>query len=442
LNVLENVSQLFCLPILWLLQRHNKRDFDRFNNANANRDDRRIVNRQDHNESYRRDRHRDQNRSDPHRKGSHDWNSSRNDSQYGPSGMYGSGGGPPPPPPPPPPRHPMQGMPAPGGPNAYHQMPGMHPPGPQSMYGQPPQPHPGQQQPFALQTIGSPALSTAPSSNLFFGQQPQQQSYVAVSNGPSYPNTQGMMQQQIPQQSYSTAFSQQQQQQQQQGWNNSSGLQNSQVDGAALADILGIADKAASAVQALQNQQQNNFVNPYQVAVPQSPSFQTQQQQFQQNHMQPSSQQDPMRYRDYSAPSASSQASYSGPHQMPQQAYNQSQPNMGFHSDSRQQSSFRPQQQRPQHHEQQRSQGLKRHSTAALTELPPSVQFAINNLQASRLIDGPLDTGMLGMIKDLPEPLALRALQRFQTLDQKSMRNKTAYLAGLLRRELESINLR
>jgi hypothetical protein len=343
----------------------------------------------------------------------------------------------------------MQGMPASGAPNTYHQMTGMHPSGPQSIYGQPQQPHPGQQQSFVAQAMGSPALSNAPSSNSFFGQQPQQQAYVAASNVPSYANTQGMMQQPAPQQSYSNAFSQHhhhQQQQQQQGWNNSSSLQNPQVDGAALVDILGIADKAASAVQALQSQQQNNFLNPYQGAVPQSQSFQTpQQQQFQQNPMQTPTQQNQhhMRYGDYSAPPPSSQPLYSGPPQMQQQPYNQSQHNMGFRSDSRQQQSYRPQQERPQqHHEQQRSQGPKRHSTADLSELSPSVQFAINNLQASRLIDGPLDSGMLGMIKDLPEPLALRALQRFQTLDQKTMRNKTAYLAGLLRRELESIHLR
>lgn len=49
---------------------------------------------------------------------------------------------------------------------------------------------------------------------------------------------------------------------------------------------------------------------------------------------------------------------------------------------------------------------------------------------------------MLGMIKDLPEDMALIALQKFAALDKSSMRNVTAYLAGLLRRELEKINRR
>jgi hypothetical protein len=46
------------------------------------------------------------------------------------------------------------------------------------------------------------------------------------------------------------------------------------------------------------------------------------------------------------------------------------------------------------------------------------------------------------MIFDLPEALALAALQKFATIDKTNMRNRTAYLAGVLRRELERINRR
>jgi hypothetical protein len=46
------------------------------------------------------------------------------------------------------------------------------------------------------------------------------------------------------------------------------------------------------------------------------------------------------------------------------------------------------------------------------------------------------------MIKDLPEPMALEAINRFAAMDKTSMRNTTAYLAGVLRRELEMINRR
>lgn len=73
---------------------------------------------------------------------------------------------------------------------------------------------------------------------------------------------------------------------------------------------------------------------------------------------------------------------------------------------------------------------------------PDSSSFALQNLQATGQIVGPLDEGMLGMVKDLPEDLALQALQKFATIDKQTMRNKTAYLAGVLRRELEKIHRR
>ena len=70
------------------------------------------------------------------------------------------------------------------------------------------------------------------------------------------------------------------------------------------------------------------------------------------------------------------------------------------------------------------------------------VLLSPQNLQATHQIDGALDDGMLGMVKDLPEELALVALQKFSSIDKNTMRNKTAYLAGVLRRELEKINRR
>jgi len=64
------------------------------------------------------------------------------------------------------------------------------------------------------------------------------------------------------------------------------------------------------------------------------------------------------------------------------------------------------------------------------------------NLLATGQLDGQLDEGMLGMIYDLPEHMALAALQKFSTIDKQTMRSRTAYLAGVLRRELEKINKR
>jgi len=54
-----------------------------------------------------------------------------------------------------------------------------------------------------------------------------------------------------------------------------------------------------------------------------------------------------------------------------------------------------------------------------------TVQFAVQNLQATGHVNGPLDEGILGMIKDLPESLALQALNKFSSIDKSTMRNKT-----------------
>jgi hypothetical protein len=64
------------------------------------------------------------------------------------------------------------------------------------------------------------------------------------------------------------------------------------------------------------------------------------------------------------------------------------------------------------------------------------------NLIATGAIDGQPDDGILGMILDLPEQMALVGLQKFASIDKSTMRNKFAYLAGVLRRELEKINRR
>jgi hypothetical protein len=67
----------------------------------------------------------------------------------------------------------------------------------------------------------------------------------------------------------------------------------------------------------------------------------------------------------------------------------------------------------------------RRHTVAHLHELTTSVQHAVRNLHSIGAIEGQLDEGILGMIKDLPEPLALQALQKFSNMDRSNMRNKT-----------------
>lgn len=71
-----------------------------------------------------------------------------------------------------------------------------------------------------------------------------------------------------------------------------------------------------------------------------------------------------------------------------------------------------------------------------------SVQYALQNLIATGAIEGQPDDGILGMIMDLPEQMALVGLQKFAAVDKSTMRNRFAYLAGVLRRELEGIHRR
>jgi hypothetical protein len=72
----------------------------------------------------------------------------------------------------------------------------------------------------------------------------------------------------------------------------------------------------------------------------------------------------------------------------------------------------------------------------------PLLFLFLQNLHSQGHVDEPLDGGMLGMLHDLPEGMAIEALQRFSSIDKKAMRSKKAYLVGLLRRELAGINRR
>ncbi|KAL7581051.1 hypothetical protein ACA910_005854 [Epithemia clementina (nom. ined.)] len=103
-----------------------------------------------------------------------------------------------------------------------------------------------------------------------------------------------------------------------------------------------------------------------------------------------------------------------------------------------------------QHHHQQRNNSSSnnssarppRHTIATLQDLPTSVQYAVQNLVSTGQVEKIPDEGIMGMIFDLPESLALGALQKFTTIDKTGMRSRIAYLAGVLRRELEKINKR
>ncbi|GKY91658.1 hypothetical protein MPSEU_000137700 [Mayamaea pseudoterrestris] len=179
-------------------------------------------------------------------------------------------------------------------------------------------------------------------------------------------------------------------------------------------DIMGLADKAASAVQALSSQR----------GMPQQHHQHHQPPPMMSNYGAPSMSQQPMpgQYQPYGGGAPSSG--------LPPMAH------PGMQQPSYQTATGPPQMQ------QQGNDAFKRRTQARIEDLPPSVQYAVQNIQATGAVDGPLDPGILGMIFDLPEDLALGAIQRFSAIDRSAMRSKTAYLAGLLRRELEKINRR
>lgn len=215
------------------------------------------------------------------------------------------------------------------------------------------------------------------------------------------------------------------------GWQTTSQYQPQQTMGQSSnllpLDILGLADKAASAVQALsaQNRPANTAM------LPQSSYGQQQPQQVYTGQYQ-----QPMYGAVGGGAVVSTPYSMQASQSMPTQTHYpqaQSQPQSTAHSFVNRTSGnqgFTTQDQN------------RRRTTASLNELPHGVQYAIQGLMASHAIEGPLDDGILGMIHDLPEGLAIASLQKFATLDKSNMRNRTAYLAGVLRRELEKIQRR
>eukprot|EP00980_Cylindrotheca_fusiformis_P014818 scaffold4031_cov135-Cylindrotheca_fusiformis.AAC.5 len=371
------------------------------------------------NESFRRDRSRfDQGRSPPSMRSQQQHYAPQpplGQQSYPPPQMGGMLGGPPPPPPPPPnhrqmnssfSRHvPPQTMSTGPPQNQMNQPPGafvQQQPGglPPSIYGpasqqqynngvvQPPQfsggpqmggNHPPPPPPTRnLQMYGNNGNQNNNNSRALPFQSPPSQSYVK--HAPPQNNRFSQPQQQ-------GAYQPQLQQQQQQ--------QPYQQTAPPVIDILGIADMAASAVQQLQNQ---NSLHPSALQSSQPPQ---------------------------------QQSMYSAPPPM-------SHPSLGFSS---QQQSYpgAPTGMAPRNNNNNRAPRKRNHNTATMQELPIQVQFLIQNLQMTGQVEGPLDEGILGMVKDLPEGQAMQALQKFGSIDKNTMRNKTAYLAGVLRRELEGI---
>lgn len=75
------------------------------------------------------------------------------------------------------------------------------------------------------------------------------------------------------------------------------------------------------------------------------------------------------------------------------------------------------------------------------SQLPLMVGYAVQNLKTTGHIEKQLDPPLCAMLKRLPEHAALQALEIFSSCDLSKMRNKSAYLSGILRKELVKLGL-
>ncbi|KAL3796797.1 hypothetical protein HJC23_010944 [Cyclotella cryptica] len=75
-------------------------------------------------------------------------------------------------------------------------------------------------------------------------------------------------------------------------------------------------------------------------------------------------------------------------------------------------------------------------------DLPQLVQYAVQNLRVSGHInESTLDPFVCDMLKKIPEQNALLALETFSVCDVSKMRNKVAYLSGILKKEIVKLGL-
>ncbi len=63
------------------------------------------------------------------------------------------------------------------------------------------------------------------------------------------------------------------------------------------------------------------------------------------------------------------------------------------------------------------------------------------NLRTTGHIESNLDGPLIAMLLRLPENAALSALEIFSSCDLSKMRSKSAYLAGILKKELTKLGL-
>jgi hypothetical protein len=72
-----------------------------------------------------------------------------------------------------------------------------------------------------------------------------------------------------------------------------------------------------------------------------------------------------------------------------------------------------------------------------IKDLPPMIQYSLQNLQATGHLDKELGQNACRWLKKLSEPVALQALERFSSCDVSQMRSKEGYLCGILKKAID-----
>jgi hypothetical protein len=102
------------------------------------------------------------------------------------------------------------------------------------------------------------------------------------------------------------------------------------------------------------------------------------------------------------------------------------------HTPQQQSYSHAPQQQNHNHNP-EREEDVN----VSVSDLPPMVQYAVQNLRSSGHLEKDLGQNACRWLKQLSEPMSLKALERFSSCDVTQMRSKEGYLCGILKKAVD-----
>lgn len=74
-----------------------------------------------------------------------------------------------------------------------------------------------------------------------------------------------------------------------------------------------------------------------------------------------------------------------------------------------------------------------------LSDLSPMVQYSVKNLMATGHLDKELGDNACRLLSQIPEPVALQALEKFSSCDVSIMRSKEGYLIGIIRKAADRV---